>query len=186
MRVVASQTGLKEKSRISVQFEIPELQFGLVSRWIARRTLPEGVKSSICLTLGCYLNDNLIKLLQTHENCNSLEKQVSLTRSAWPSQGDLTMNVNARGSFPLCPPLQMTPDGLVDVSEFLSMGQNVIELYQRQDLSRYRFILHAHYPTRCQLKELESRKKMDQSWSDWLRHVSRPLNIPLKPTNQAC
>jgi hypothetical protein len=82
--------------------------------------------------------------------------------------------------------MQMTPDGLVDISELLFMGQNVIELYQRQDLSRYRFVLHAHYPTRGQLKELESRKKMDQSWSDWLRHVSRPLNIPLKPTNQTC
>jgi len=41
MRVVASQIGLKEKSRISVQFEIPELQFGVVSRWIARKISPE-------------------------------------------------------------------------------------------------------------------------------------------------
>ena len=82
--------------------------------------------------------------------------------------------------------MQITPDGLVDVSEFLSLGQNVIELDQRQDMSRYRFVLLAHYPTRGQLKELESRQKIDQSWNDWLLHISRPLNIPLKPTNQAC
>lgn len=68
------------------------------------------VKSSICLTLGCYLNDNLAELSHIHDDCDSLEKQVSLTRSAWPSHGDLVMSVkygDTRAIFPLCPPFQV-------------------------------------------------------------------------------
>jgi len=68
------------------------------------------VKPSICLTLGCYLNDDLAEFSHIHDDCGSLEKQVSLTKSAWPSHGDLVMSVkygDTRAIFPLCPPFQV-------------------------------------------------------------------------------
>lgn len=67
------------------------------------------VKSSICLTLGCYLNDNLAELSHI-QDCDTLEKQVSLSKSAWPSHGDLVMSVkygDTRAISPLCPPFQV-------------------------------------------------------------------------------
>ena len=76
------------------------------------------VESSICLTLGCYLNDNLAKLSQIHDDCDTLEKKVSLTKSAWPSHGDLVMSVkygDTKAILPLCPPFQVVSIFLLSV-----------------------------------------------------------------------
>ena len=77
--------------------------------------------------------------------------------------------------------LQVAPNGWVDVSEFLSLGSNVIELNHHLDMSGYIFILRAHSPTKSQLEEVTQRYRKKQEWEEWLQHVSRPLDIPLPP-----
>lgn len=37
MRVIARQLGLENCFRISIEFEIPEAQFGLVTKWSLRK-----------------------------------------------------------------------------------------------------------------------------------------------------
>ncbi|KAF8964115.1 hypothetical protein BDZ97DRAFT_1818031 [Flammula alnicola] len=151
MRVVASQQGMKEGSRISIQFDMPETQYNLLQKWIGRKkSTLEDIRSSICLSLGCYLTVNLVEQSKK-SNCNTIEQQ----------------------DLPLAPPFQVTPDNLVDLS-------------QRKDLSQYTFVLHAHYPTRAQLKQVEERLEKDKKWAEWLQHVSRPVTITLKPANQTC
>ena len=67
------------------------------------------------------------------------------------------------------------------MSEFLSLGSNVIELNHRLDMSGYIFILRVHSPTQGQLEEVAQRYRKKQDWQEWLQHVSRPLDIPLPP-----
>jgi hypothetical protein len=80
---------------------------------------------------------------------------------------------------------QVTPDGLVDVSQFLFAGQNTIKLRQTTDMSQYIFVLHSHHPTRAQLQEVDERSQRDKEWQDWARHMSRPFDIPSKLISQA-
>ena len=68
----------------------------------------------------------------------------------------------------------------MDVSEFLFAGKNEIKLNQTTDMSQYTFVLHSHHPTRAQLREVEGRRQRDREWQDWVRHVSRPFDVPLK------
>lgn len=82
--------------------------------------------------------------------------------------------------------IKVTPDGLVDVSQFLEVGQNVIEITQRRDMSRYTFVLHVHSPTPSQLEEVVRRRLKEKSWHDWLRKMSRPLNMPLGGEGLSC
>lgn len=77
--------------------------------------------------------------------------------------------------------LQVAANGLVDVSEFISAGSNVIELNHGFDLSEYIFVLRAHFPTDDQLEEVAQRRRKKEEWQEWLRHVSRPLCISLPP-----
>ncbi|KAF8163073.1 hypothetical protein B0H34DRAFT_794820 [Crassisporium funariophilum] len=177
MRIVASQQGLKETSRISVQFDIPESQFVKVVHWLNRKDPTVDVSKSTCLSLACY-STAYLQELSTKIGCNTFEPQTSASPSIWPQQGGLTMNVKyhtSREELPLSPPFHVNADNLVDVSQFLSIGTNVIELNQRQDLSQYIFVLHAHYPTKTQLKQVEDGRQKDKEWHDWLLHISRPL-----------
>jgi len=73
----------------------------------------------------------------------------------------------------------VTPENLVDVSPFIVIGQNVIELTQSQDLSQYTFILREHYPSQAQLDHVEEQRKKKKAWDEWVDKVSRDFDIPL-------
>ncbi|KJA27296.1 hypothetical protein HYPSUDRAFT_212475 [Hypholoma sublateritium FD-334 SS-4] len=186
MRVVASEKGRKESVATRMKFDIPETDFQLLLAWVGRSSHQsiEKLRSSVCLSLGCYLTEEL------HKNCEKegndvFEQGVFRARSTWPVNGALVMNVELAGSrqaLPLAPPIQVTPDNLVDISTFLAVGPNVCELRQYQDLSQYTFVLHAHYPTRAQLSHVEEQWKKNREWQDWIRHMTRPLKVPLRPT----
>ena len=62
----------------------------------------------------------------------------------------------------------------MDVSDFLELGNNVIHVQQRHNMSEFIFVLHAHFPTPAQLKELERRRQLNRDWNAWLREVVRP------------
>lgn len=82
---------------------------------------------------------------------------------------------------PLSPPFLTTPDGLVDVSQFLSVGRNILELHQRQDLSDFIFVLHAHHPTPRQLEQIAQIQKKDNEWRNWLQQVCVAIDVPVVP-----
>jgi len=68
----------------------------------------------------------------------------------------------------------------VDLSQFLFAGKNAIKLNQTTDMSQYIFVLHSHRPTQAQLQEVNGRRLRDKEWQEWVRHMSRPFDIPLK------
>ena len=138
------------------------------------------ITESLCLSLGCYSIADLQEE-SVQNNFTTLEQKTSVARSYWPQRGGLSMNVqfkNGREDLPLSPPFQVTSDGLVDVSQFLFAGENVIKLKQTTDMSQYIFVLHSHNPTRTQLQEVDERRTRDKEWQEWARHVSRPFDVP--------
>ncbi|KAF9475670.1 hypothetical protein BDN70DRAFT_883437 [Pholiota conissans] len=183
MRIAAFQKGMKKQHKIHFYFNIPEQQFNLVHTWLGRLGSDsiQNIQSSICLSLGCYLTADLDELSK-QENCDTIEKQVSHAHSIWPSGGNLIMNIHCDGiqqNLPLAPPLQSTPDNLVDISGFLVIGENHIELSQYEDLSQYTFVLHAHCPTPVQLQYWKEDNEKSRKWNNWMQHMSRPLDIGL-------
>lgn len=68
---------------------------------------------------------------------------------------------------------------MIDLSDFLSAGSNLVEIVQSGDASDYRFVLRAHYPTRAQLQQAAQRRLKDQNWKDWLLKMSLPLDVPI-------
>lgn len=73
---------------------------------------------------------------------------------------------------------QITPDHLVDLSEFSVEGENIIHLSQKQDMSLYTFFLFVHHPTPKQLEQVAMRRKADEDWNSWLVRASRPFEMP--------
>ena len=75
---------------------------------------------------------------------------------------------------------QVTPTNHIDLSLFLCLGQNVIEIYQTAALEDdVVFALHAHFPTRAQMKEVEKKRQMDAGWEAWRKRFLEPLNIEI-------
>lgn len=182
MRVVARQKGLSSKSKISVEFEIPEGQYAILMQWVNRKHTSFSLQNSLCLSLGCY---SAIELSQAAGAAvSSFEEQIYSLRSSWPTHGSLSMHASVNDDnidLPLSPPFLTTPDGLVDVSQFLSVGKNILELHQRQDLSDFLFVLHAHHPTPRQLEQVAQRQKKDHEWRNWLQQASVAIDVPVVP-----
>lgn len=74
---------------------------------------------------------------------------------------------------------QVTPDNLVDVSPFLELGHNTMYIRQHRGTSQYRLILHAHFPTAKQLKEVDQKRQGDLDWEAWRQEMLKPMNVPL-------
>lgn len=183
MQFVVVKNGLSINCTMNFECNIPSALFSRVSAWLNRNIFSLNIEQSLCLSLGCYSIADLHEQL-TKNKCTTVDQQIPVTRSYWPQRGGLSMNVhftNGREDFPLSPPFQVTPDGFVDVSQFLTVGRNVIKLSQTRDMSQYIFVLHAHCPTRAQLQEVDGRRRRDGKWQEWVGHMSRPFDIPLKP-----
>ncbi|TFK42792.1 hypothetical protein BDQ12DRAFT_676807 [Crucibulum laeve] len=181
MCVIAIQQGLQSNSKISIQFEIPEEQFSNLSRWVNRHSTTQDVRGGLCLSLGCYSSAVFLDLVKKHQY-ETNEQVVCALRSSWPSSGGLSLFAmfnSSREIFPLSPPFAVTPDGLVDISQFLSVGKNSIELDQRKDLSEYMLVLHAHHPTHAQVLEVDRRHKRQMEWQKWAQYISRPFDISI-------
>jgi hypothetical protein len=65
----------------------------------------------------------------------------------------------------------------VDVTPFVVLGENVVYIEQRRDMSQYVFALCTHHPTALQLKELAGRRQKDINFNAWLKTFSRPIEI---------
>ncbi|RDB21025.1 hypothetical protein Hypma_011394 [Hypsizygus marmoreus] len=174
-RILALQTGLSKKSKVKIRFEIPQEQYQAFDLWKNRREHRSGLEQSFCLTLSCYSTVTHKREVKTIEQINSLQ-------SAWPITGGLSMNVwfkDKATSFTLAPPFKVGPNGMIDVSEFLRIGENFVELVQHGDMSEYIFVLRAHHPTRAQIQQVEHRRNKDRDWHEWVAHMLQPLDVPI-------
>jgi hypothetical protein len=73
--------------------------------------------------------------------------------------------------------VQVTPDEHVDVTPFVVLGENVVYIEQRRDMSQYVFALRTHRPTAMQLKELAGRRQSENAFKAWHKTFSRPIEI---------
>ena len=88
---------------------------------------------------------------------------------------------------PAVPLTQVTPDGMVDVTEFLELGPNCVHIRQYCDMSQWIFVLHAHFPTVKQLAEVTKKRQLDKEWDEWAQKVlTRRLDsIPAAEENNS-
>jgi len=78
--------------------------------------------------------------------------------------------------------MQVTPDNMFDVTEFLELGENCLHIMQYADMSQWIFVLHAHFPTAKQLAEVEKKRQLDKEWEDWVHRIrTRPLDADFPP-----
>lgn len=54
----------------------------------------------------------------------------------------------------------------------MKLGNNTLEIVQKDDLSEYLIVLHAHPPTRTQLADLEVVRGADERWERFLDVLS--------------
>ncbi|KAF8894435.1 hypothetical protein BD779DRAFT_1501041 [Infundibulicybe gibba] len=179
MTVSGIQPGCKTQSNIKFQFIFPEQQFVYLSGWNNRTKSDVSLNQCLCFSLGCY------SATEFHANLRKdtkLEEHITFLRSAWPQTGGLDLGVTFHDEpfyLPLSPPFGLTPDGLVDISQFVVRGQNKLELIQRRDMSGFVFALIVHQPTILQRKKIEERRLKDQQWQERLNYFARPFDISL-------
>jgi hypothetical protein len=68
---------------------------------------------------------------------------------------------------------------MVDISDFLLEGENLIDVVQTSDASAYQFVLRGHPPTQAQLQQVAQRREKDRNWKDWLNKMSQPFDTPI-------
>lgn len=66
----------------------------------------------------------------------------------------------------------------------MQLGDSTLEISQKDDLSEYLVVLHAHRPTRAQLAELDAIKVVDQRWKRFLDVISARV-VPEKTLDDA-
>src|ERR1700761_8373442 len=72
---------------------------------------------------------------------------------------------------------QLGSDGLVDISQFLVLGQNTLRFTQSRDMSDYWLVLCGHHPTSDQLNAVARRRYKERTWAGWLQKLSRPVQL---------
>ncbi|KAF9001967.1 hypothetical protein BDQ17DRAFT_1357826 [Cyathus striatus] len=177
MKVIAIQNGLENASKISIRFEMPDTLFSQLSKWVHRHFDTQSLQNSLCLSLACYSSSEILERINEGIH-HSQEELVSSLQSFWPTSGGLSMSMpltQAVEEFPLSPPFMVTQDGFVDVSQFVSVGQNAIELSHQTELSNHTFVLYVHNPTQSQLQQITEQRDNEQQWETWAQHISRPF-----------
>lgn len=175
--ILVKQSGHSAPCRISFELSISGDVFAGLELWKNRKNSTKNLTKSICYTLSCYLTSM------------SLEELSSL-RSEWPTTGKLSMNISHMGKqigFPLSPPYEVAPNGMVDLSDLLSEGGNLVEIVQSSntDTSGYQFVLRTHHPTVSQIQWASERCEKEENWRKWLHGMAQPLDIPLVGTCNA-
>ncbi|XP_006458280.1 hypothetical protein AGABI2DRAFT_115293 [Agaricus bisporus var. bisporus H97] len=187
-QVVAFTRGGTQDSLTEIAFNLTQANMDYLSKWLNKEVSQlKDTASSYCLSLGCYSSRELLERLG--KQLNPTFEVIASMPSVWPHSGGLSMNVNFGGSrkdLPLAPPLVITADGYVDLSEFALLGRNSITIHQEEeDFSDYTFVLHAHNPTLGQLQEIMRQRKSEVEWKDWLVGVTQPLHIDVPPLSLA-
>jgi hypothetical protein len=76
----------------------------------------------------------------------------------------------------------MTPDGLIDLSPFLTVGSNTIRVYQSRDTYASTFVIRAHEPTKAQLSMVERKRTARKAWLAAMKEeITKPWDFPKDP-----
>ena len=71
---------------------------------------------------------------------------------------------------------------MVDISEYIGLGENVIEFDQFDDMSSHIFVLRLHRPTGAQLEQVAERRQKNKAWDDWLLKMAEPIMVRFPPS----
>ncbi|KAG5718668.1 hypothetical protein E4T56_gene16634 [Termitomyces sp. T112] len=168
----------QRRFRFKVRFSIFEEQYDAIARWKNGKNTLEDLSMCTCASLACY----------SRASARSEQKsidEISDLPVVWPTGSSLSMNVKYKGQltvFPLSPPFQVGPNGIVDVSEYMCLGENVIEFDQFDDMSPHIFVLRLHRPTGAQLEQVAERRQKNKAWDDWLLKMAEPMVVRFPPS----
>lgn len=201
-RLLQAARGIRGKGSTKMTFNIPDAAMARVLRWKERTgTLDELRTASLCISLGCYPASALPPKVQTLKRIAELPETCS-----WPRGGELKLSFvdppsGETVALSLAPPFVPTPDGTIDLTPFITRGENCFEVQQSREWaprledssgppvdsdgahsqSRVRFLLFAHTPTDAQMKKVEEKRKKDEEWEAWKREMAKPVKIELPP-----
>ncbi|KAI5988616.1 hypothetical protein EDD15DRAFT_2580037 [Pisolithus albus] len=170
-----------------VKFTISEEMHSNVSRWVNRKTSPTDLSSSFCISVACYRLCDLATAAEPtlDEQDLSIPEVTAHIPCSWPTSTHLLLSLK-RGeknwTLPLSPPFKVTPDQFMDISSFVRLGENTLQIIQYGDLSDHVFVIHAHHPTSAQLAEWGKIQAADQKWKSFLDSVCAP--VELRPSSE--
>ncbi|KAL0947297.1 hypothetical protein HGRIS_013416 [Hohenbuehelia grisea] len=173
----------KKSGPIVIEFTLAAEQVDQMRLWNDRSRSPSEDRRALCFSLGCYSNSDVLAAINSKPN-ETLVSVLNGTRPVWPNGGDLRLigSFNDKPmEYPLAPPFAPTPDNLVDMSKFLNIGPNRIQIEQRLDMSTYMFVLVRHRPTPAQLRDMAEWRKGQQKWKAKLAYLVRPFDIKYEP-----
>ncbi|TFK67887.1 hypothetical protein BDN72DRAFT_898574 [Pluteus cervinus] len=181
-RVIAFQQGLPNSRKICIDFDISEAQFGALKAWISGYTpVNQQIGQYLCLSFACY---DYIDLAQTKNKYPDLELEqlVGYLGSSWPNNSGLSISVHGTSvhKLSLAPPFTVTEDGFVDISQFISLGSNKIEVLQQFGMSKYVFALYAHHPTPGQVAAIQRQEHNERQWQEWLTNFQSPFDLSVE------
>ncbi|KAJ7349302.1 hypothetical protein DFH08DRAFT_865092 [Mycena albidolilacea] len=177
--VIAHHRGLASGS-ITITFSIKQNQMDSIKKWNDRSKHSDDLGDSLCLSLLC-LEVTDVKARVESSQSNDLRTLLPEFECSWPDTGGLNMDVlwnGQRTNFPMSPPFALPPNGLVDVSPFLVLGQNTLCITTTHDMSKNWLLLCAHHPTPYQLNVVARRRHKERNWTGWLEKISQPLQLP--------
>ncbi|KAL4064584.1 hypothetical protein J3A83DRAFT_4100971, partial [Scleroderma citrinum] len=137
---------------------------------------------SVCVSLACYRLLDLygaFRLAPESED-PSVASLTSRASCSWPESGWLSLRAKRDEkdcTIPLSPPFIVTPENCVDISSYIRLGDNSLQIVQYGDLSDYAFVLHAHHPTKAQLRDLSKIHTANEQWESFLESLSSPVTL---------
>ncbi|KAJ7929309.1 hypothetical protein B0H13DRAFT_1964787 [Mycena leptocephala] len=175
--VIAQHRGLPSGT-ITINFSINQDQLDSITKWNDRSKHSDDIRESLCITLLCFAMTGL-----ESSPSKDLHTLLPELECSWPKTGGLSMNAlwnGQRTKFPMSPPFALPANGLVDVSPFLVLGNNLLHITQTRDMSKYWLLLCAHHPTPSQINAVARRRHKERNWTGWLEKISQPFQLPFR------
>ncbi|KAF5324859.1 hypothetical protein D9611_004532 [Ephemerocybe angulata] len=177
MRVIAVERGQdSKKARIEFAFPIDEANYARTVTWKEQKASLSDLRNGLCISLACHPITQL-------ELQQPLSPQLMSLASTWPDGGGLSMKVtylSTEETFSLSPPvLLITPDCTVDLSMFIKVGDNKLQIRQHKDWSEHVFVLLSHRPTEKQIEKVKRKREEDDGWEDWKKKMALPIKVDL-------
>jgi len=176
MLVVSCARGTADR-HIDFDFVIDIEDAASISQWVARHDTQEDVSLSRCFSFASYQFSDCLAKARSNPDISLAEMTVGLS-TVWPTDGKLWAELkNEKGEyrFRLSPPFitKTQLEDVFDLSEKVSVGKNVLRVFQLRDYSDYVFVIRVHKPTASQLEELQQRRAEEEHWQQFLRDMGK-------------
>lgn len=184
IKVPAFVKGLRNPGRVTINFNIKPAVHLALSRWTEKSChSASDINDAMCITLGCYKATEAALSAIANNDEQGWKEFISTHQSSWPKTGGLQLILTAqqRYNLPLSPPIIVSSDGLLDISNLLVAGPNSFELRSHRDMSKYVFALAVHPPTPSQSSLHYEYCKKEQDWQNWITSLSQPFNVNSLP-----